>query len=376
MVKASHALTSGDEEDAHEDTLSEKASSASTPMTSLFKSPNEDLSFNLNKCLMAKTSEVTTSSKPSSKTIVSECDLESLKIKREIIGLDEFISNLQGEPKKHVQVILDRLAHANDLLDLKERFERENADEIGALSQALGEEQELREALEEKLSSIEEIHNETLSNLTKERDHAIALSNVLKKEKVEFGVGHAKLTKELEKLEKTHKALESEFSTLTKSHEQLQIQLTKNDMPCSSTSSCDHVNVIKENTRLKAKFAKSFPSQGEKNLDDLLSNQRSNNGKEGIGYGLNTNKNKKAKPAQAKEKNVLGGDVTRDNTTHNNFAGKYNPHYVLFRDYYGDVYAKYVGPYDGYIAWYIWVPKTLVTNKRGPIVKWGPKTKT
>jgi hypothetical protein len=183
MVNASHALTSGDEEDAHEDTLSEKASSASTPMTSLFKSPNEDISFNLNKCLMAKTSEVTTSSKPNSKTIVSECDVESLKIKREIISLDEFISNLQGEPKKHVQVILDRLAHANDLLDLKERFERENTDEIGALSQALGEEQELREALEEKLSSIEEIHNETLSNLTKERDHAIALSNVLKKEK-------------------------------------------------------------------------------------------------------------------------------------------------------------------------------------------------
>jgi hypothetical protein len=24
-----------------------------------------------------------------------------------------------------------------------------------------------------------------------------------------------------------------------------------------------------------------------------------------------------------------------------------NPHYVLFQDYYGDVYAKYVGPNDG-----------------------------
>jgi hypothetical protein len=35
--------------------------------------------------------------------------------------------------------------------------------------------------------------------------------------------------------------------------------------------------------------------------------------------------------------------------THNNFAGKYNPHYVLCWDYYGYVYAKYVGPYDGYI---------------------------
>jgi hypothetical protein len=54
---------------------------------------------------------------------------------------------------------------------------------------------------------------------------------------------------------------------------------------------------------------------------------------------------------------------------HNDFAGKYNPHYVLLRDYYGDVYAKYVGPYDGYIEYAIWVPKILVTNKRGPIQK-------
>ena len=40
-----------------------------------------------------------------------------------------------------------------------------------------------------------------------------------------------------------------------------------------------------------------------------------------------------------------------------------------------DVYAKYVGPYDGFIAYSIWVPKTLVTNQRGPIAKWVPKTK-
>ena len=36
---------------------------------------------------------------------------------------------------------------------------------------------------------------------------------------------------------------------------------------------------------------------------------------------------------------------------------------------------KYVGPYDGYIAYSIWIPKTLVANKRGPIEKWVPKSK-
>ncbi len=41
----------------------------------------------------------------------------------------------------------------------------------------------------------------------------------------------------------------------------------------------------------------------------------------------------------------------------------------------GHVYAKFVGsPYE-YIEWSIWVPKILVTNIKGPITKWVPKTK-
>ena len=50
---------------------------------------------------------------------------------------------------------------------------------------------------------------------------------------------------------------------------------------------------------------------------------------------------------------------------------------MLFRsvDYYGDIYAKFVGPRNVPIARSIWVPKTLVANKRGPIAKWGPKSK-
>jgi hypothetical protein len=87
------------------------------------------------------------------------------------------------------------------------------------------------------------------------------------------------------------------------------------------------------------------------------------------------NKKKKAMPAQAKKDPIVGGDATRGKATHDDHAGIANPHYVLFCDYYGDVYAKYVGPNDGYVAWSIWVPKTLVANKKGPVEKWGPETK-
>jgi hypothetical protein len=205
--------------------------------------------------------------------------------------------------------------------------------------------------------------------------HGRAKVKVLKKEKIEFGVGHDKLVKYLDNLDKARKALKSEHSILTKSHEQLQIQLTKYDVPSSSTSTCEHANIIEENARLKYDLAKSTIPIGEKNLNDLLSKQKAFNDKMGLGFvskkkKKKKNKKKKAKPGQAKKDPIMGGKAT-----HDDLAGIAKPHYVLFRDYYGDVYAKYVGPNDGYIAWSIWVPKTLVANKRGPIEKWGPKTK-
>jgi hypothetical protein len=70
------------------------------------------------------------------------------------------------------------------------------------------------------------------------------------------------------------------------------------------------------------------------------------------------------------------GNAKRAIPNYNNFAGKYIPSDVLCRAYDGHVCAKFVGSPNEYIAWSIWVRKTLVTNKRGPIEKWGPKIKT
>ena len=79
-------------------------------------------------------------------------------------------------------------------------------------------------------------------------------------------------------------------------------------------------------------------------------------------------------PKEKKNK-VVGGNAKRGKTTHPNNAGDFNPSYVLCRASDGHVYAKFVGsPYE-YIEWSIWVPKTLVTNMKGPIQEWVPKTK-
>ena len=79
--------------------------------------------------------------------------------------------------------------------------------------------------------------------------------------------------------------------------------------------------------------------------------------------------------SKEKKNNVKGGGVKKGNATPSNKAGNFNPSYVLCRASDGHVYAKFVGYLHEYIEWSIWVPKTLVTNIKGPITKWVPKTK-
>ena len=131
------------------------------------------------------------------------------------------------------------------------------------------------------------------------------------------------------------------------------------------------------------------PSNKGKTLDEILASQKKRAPKQGLGYNPKNNK-KGAIPhkkitfvkeghkvdGKAKETIVNGGS-TRGNPNHK-FLGKFNPSYVLCKGTQGDVYAKYVGPRDGYAyRWYsIWVPKDFVANSKGPIPKWVPKQKT
>ena len=73
----------------------------------------------------------------------------------------------------------------------------------------------------------------------------------------------------------------------------------------------------------------------------------------------------------------MGESSASSGNSNHYFAGKFNPSYVLCKGTKGDVYAKYVGPRNGYAyRWYsIYVPKVLVTNVKGPIDKWVPKSK-
>ena len=180
---------------------------------------------------------------------------------------------------------------------------------------------------------------------------------MLKSEKVELGVGHARLKEEFELLDKAHKALKGAHAILKESHDQLQVKLTKEITSCppfvlidnarATNPCCEHAHLVEENTKLKEQLEKGLVSciQGEKNLNELLSNQKEVVAKEGLGFAPKSKKkkksSKKSKTKQAlplkdvfvkegenapkeKKNKVVGGNANRGKTTHPNKAGDFN----------------------------------------------------
>ena len=74
-------------------------------------------------------------------------------------------------------------------------------------------------------------------------------------------------------LESAHKALKSDHSTLNESHDHLQTQLKRYNVPSTSSPSFG-----------KEDLARSSQHKGKGVIDEILSRQRTNNGKEGLGY--------------------------------------------------------------------------------------------
>ena len=93
------------------------ASTPSSSTASLFDDPNENII--KATCLMAQGSLVTSSSSPST-PLPSIGDAFSLKVKREIVELDEFLENMEGSTKVHVEALMSQLGEVHELLDEKE----------------------------------------------------------------------------------------------------------------------------------------------------------------------------------------------------------------------------------------------------------------
>ena len=135
---------------------------------------------------MAKVStEVKSPSKPSSSTNALYIDdATSLTVKREIMGLDSldsFLTNMKGDTKIHVGALLAQLGAAQDLIEKREKLEREAAFELANLKEELDDERNLRMSLEASVIILEDKNEAIVSRLTKDRDHALELVGDLKK---------------------------------------------------------------------------------------------------------------------------------------------------------------------------------------------------
>ncbi|KAI4980967.1 hypothetical protein ZWY2020_021452 [Hordeum vulgare] len=283
------------------------AIATSSPKVSLFGTTNEN---HIAKCLMAKgINKVTPIIKT---TLTTSPSLLDCVDNSEVVELDEnefdkFLCKIKGETKKHFVSLLEQLGEANDLIETHEdtisKFQehsRDYADEIAELSIALEEECGLRLALEES-------RNVDHAKLQKYLDHAIVLTHVLKSEKFALGVGHYRLKEEFYRLEKSHTILKGAHFSLKESHDQLQVKLSKEistcppfvliDNACATNPCCEHVHLVEENAKLKEQLKKGRVSciQGEKNLNDLLSNQKEVVRKEGLGFAPKSKKKKKNK---------------------------------------------------------------------------------
>ncbi|KAK1627831.1 hypothetical protein QYE76_002146 [Lolium multiflorum] len=230
----------------------------------------------------------------------------------------------------------------------------------------------------------------------------MARETKLNASKEELEVAHASLTRDLDHLERANKLVKDELKKLGENHDLLQETYTKalesmndpiidKDVASSSTSftsehaklvaehvrlqeelslhvetntyleslvtkyglnyhpnesACEQATILEKNVRLKKELAKFTTTKNKMGLDDLLSKQRSNNQKHGLGYVPKPYK--KEKPAQGKNKKVTNdGKAPKGKATSGDRTGP-NNHYALFIDYYGDVYANYVGPRNGY----------------------------
>ena len=323
-------------------------------------------------------------------------------------SLMAFMNTLHGEARARFSDLLKSLAERDDFIENVENLLIEEKERVELLEHELYEESVMRASLEEALSShkIDFVKTDDALQLALENKDAL-------KVRVEkLLVDHTRLVEEHELLVTSSKVVKGDLISLTESYAQLKATTIKaltsvphidlNDESCTANFAHDCTSLQEENKKLKAQIEKGLVSciQGEKNLNDLLSNQKECVAKEGVGFNPATksgknNKKKNSKkigltpsPPQKvvfvqeghkeKEKEMKGvgnGKVIRDKAIPKNFAGKNNPSYVLMRGDDGYTFAKFVGTnYDDY-AWTIWVPKTLVANSPGPIAKWVPITK-
>ena len=210
--------------------------------------------------------------------------------------LSNLMKSFEGDHKVAFDALMNQLGEANGLIDEQddkilelESFSRDDSLRIADLEEALEESQCYKKMIEETFTL-------DLSKMMGDREHALTKLKEFIVENDDLKNGHNKLLKDFEQLERAHKALSSELKVLKETHG---ISQTKdiNANACATNPLCVKASLIVEKNRLKSRLEKGLVTciQGEKNLNDLLSNQKRVVGKQGLGFGFSSKKTNQKK---------------------------------------------------------------------------------
>ncbi|KAE8786622.1 hypothetical protein D1007_39531 [Hordeum vulgare] len=232
-------------------------------------------------------------------------DIASLKIKGEMIFKSLYknklacsnfleIMSIATEGKKYIEELEAHIQEHEATNETMEGHERDYANEIAELSQALQNEQTTKESLEETFAL-------ELSRLKESHDMALEVANDFRTKNDKLKVAHAKLLEGYDHLENGSGAIKSSLIELTESHAQLKASYAK-----ELANACVDTNHVEESEELKAQVTslKKYlekSHEGMSTLNNVLCGQKSPDDKDGLGFNSNVQKLQEEGPRTSQE---------------------------------------------------------------------------
>ncbi|KAK1664145.1 hypothetical protein QYE76_052304 [Lolium multiflorum] len=318
-------------------------------------SDDSSSSTTVGSCLMARETKVM--EPPPSLSSVLDDEAENQKELNVLKELYNVRCTLRGEALVKFDFLMDSLKEKDESIEELEYHLNDKERRFNLLRQELKTERCISQGLKQQIETYELDKVKDLETI----ERAQSLTQELNASKEELEVAHASLTRDLDHLERANKLVKDELKKLGENHDLLQETYSKalesmndpiidKDVASSSTTftsehaklvaehvrlqeelslhvetntyleslvtkyglnyypnelACEQATTLEENVRLKKELAKFTTTKSKMGLDDLLSKQRSNNQKYGLGYvpkPYKKNNYKKEKPAQEKNK--------------------------------------------------------------------------
>src|SRR4051812_33373252 len=206
------------------------------------------------------------------------------------------MKTLKGEYLARFLNMWKSLTERDDYIENVETLLMEENERNDLLEQNLHEVETTKASLEETATS----HEIDFVKVNDALELSLEIKHDLLNKISKLKVVHGEHGEEYKLLEKSHKLIKGELITLTESYNQLKDSTLKALATFSPNDACasnsiDYASLLVENKKLKDQLEKCLVPciQGEKNLNELLSNQKEFVTKEGISFD----------PSQKKKKN-------------------------------------------------------------------------